>query len=145
MNYAPDTLKPADTWRTQAACLTEDPELFHPRGYDGRNMPTVAAAQAICDRCPVAEQCLALALVAEGRSNGLLRHGIYGGTTPNDRLAISRGTTPRQPAKCGTRSGYKRHRREGTRPCADCRTANARYVTARIRDLDEIRDRQVAA
>ncbi|MFE3326841.1 WhiB family transcriptional regulator [Streptomyces sp. NPDC059176] len=138
-HYSPDTLEPADTWRKQAACLDADTRLFHPRGYDGRYMPIVSAAQAICDRCPVAAQCLDFALRSEGKAHGALRHGIYGDTTPNDRLQISRGTGSRKRAKCGTRSGYKAHHRLGTPVCGDCRKANSAYVAARIHDIDKTR------
>ena len=39
----------------------------------------------------------------------------------------------REPAKCGTRPGYKRHLREGTSVCEGCRTANANYGAERYR------------
>ena len=35
-------------------------------------------------------------------------------------------TRAQEPAKCGTRSGYNRHRNNGEEPCADCRAANTR-------------------
>ena len=37
------------------------------------------------------------------------------------------GGTPRREAACGTNSGYKRHSREGTQPCVECRDAAAQY------------------
>jgi hypothetical protein len=40
---------------------------------------------------------------------------------------------PAPSAKCGTRSGYHRHYKEGTAPCAACRQAEADYRRARAR------------
>ncbi len=37
----------------------------------------------------------------------------------------------RQPAKCGTYSGYRTHHARGTAPCADCRDAMRAYDAAR--------------
>lgn len=39
----------------------------------------------------------------------------------------------REPAKCGTRPGYKRHLREDTQACDACRAANANYGADRYR------------
>lgn len=36
-----------------------------------------------------------------------------------------------RPAKCGTESGYRRHRNEGTEPCIEC--LSARSLAARAR------------
>lgn len=35
--------------------------------------------------------------------------------------------TSREPARCGTDSGYDRHKRNGTRPCVACCDAHAAY------------------
>jgi hypothetical protein len=47
-----------------------------------------ALALALCRGCPVAIECLELALRREGPARG---HGVCGGTTPWQRQAIKRG------------------------------------------------------
>ena len=76
----------ADTnWQVHAACRGVDPELFFPetppivrRAQWWRGASQVAAAKAVCRRCPVREQCLAEALER-------LPHGIAGGLTEQER------------------------------------------------------------
>ncbi|HWN00049.1 MAG TPA: hypothetical protein VNO54_23630, partial [Streptosporangiaceae bacterium] len=56
--------------------------------------------------------------------------------SPFDEVMISLGLTPSgdprpQHAKCGTRPGYLRHRKNKEEACAPCRAANAAYVQAR--------------
>jgi WhiB family transcriptional regulator, redox-sensing transcriptional regulator len=66
----------ADHWRAAAACLHADPDLF----FTGEHNPAqVAAAKAICARCPVRLECLAFA------RQHAVTYGIWGGTTPGDR------------------------------------------------------------
>jgi len=77
----------ADTrWQVHAACRGGDPELFFPE------VPTepsgeplvaaqVAAAKAVCRRCPVRARCLAEALER-------LPHGIAGGLTAGERRRV---------------------------------------------------------
>ena len=43
----------------------------------------------------------------------------------------------RQPARCGTRPGYKRHHREGTPICDACAHANRTYTNQRNQTLKE--------
>lgn len=71
-------------WTDRAACRAEgtDPELFFPVSYSGPALWQVAAAKAVCARCPVAADCLSWALRA-GETDG-----IWGGTTPEERRAI---------------------------------------------------------
>ena len=49
-------------WVHRAACQDEDPEIFFPAGSAGPAMRELAAAKAVCNRCPVQEQCLRWAL-----------------------------------------------------------------------------------
>jgi WhiB family redox-sensing transcriptional regulator len=71
-------------WRTQAACRDEDPELFFPAANTGPGWAVqVTAAKAVCQRCPVLEQCQAFAF--EG-----LRFGVAGGMTEQERAAARR-------------------------------------------------------
>ena len=88
----------ADTrWQVHAACRGVDPELFFPETPTGSRDPSsevaeplvaaqVAAAKAVCRRCPVRVRCLAEALER-------LPHGIAGGLTAGERRRVraSRG------------------------------------------------------
>jgi len=59
-------------WRTRAACLHDDPELFFPDCTSG---PVIDRAKQICGGCPVRARCLDWAL-----SHGAA-FGIWGGRT----------------------------------------------------------------
>ena len=71
-------------WRHNAACLTEDPELFFPIGNTGPALAQIERAKQVCARCEVREQCLAWALEA-GQA-----HGVWGGLREEERRAIKR-------------------------------------------------------
>lgn len=71
-------------WQARAACIVANGELFlgpdeeRPTGPDRRER----LALQVCRGCPVREQCLAHApRVPE-------RHGVWGGTTPEQRLLL---------------------------------------------------------
>lgn len=117
-------------WRHWAACLNADPALFHPHGTTGPWLHVIQEAKTICHGCPVSRECLAFALTIEHNQPINKRHGIYGATTPEERLAID-GRKPKQqrryPAACGTRGGYKAHQRLHTPICGPCRAANTAY------------------
>jgi WhiB family redox-sensing transcriptional regulator len=68
-------------WRDRAACRSADPELFFPVGDDGPALVRIAAAKAICARCPVVAECLSFALVA-------VPDGIAGGLTVEERRGL---------------------------------------------------------
>ena len=70
--------------RHNAACLTEDPELFFPIGNTGPALAQIERAKQVCARCEVREQCLAWALEA-GQD-----HGVWGGMSEEERRAIKR-------------------------------------------------------
>lgn len=130
----PATERPHD-WRELARCARPEyaevrDELFFPAPND---LQAVERAQRICYVCPVRLECGQTALREREQ------WGVWGGMSENQRLSLlkRRGwkpTTPqqqakprpkkRQPAKCGTRAGYKRHLREKTEICAPCRKAN---------------------
>jgi WhiB family redox-sensing transcriptional regulator len=69
----------AANWRSAAACLLADPDLFFPISSVGPAERQIARAKTICARCPVRRECLEFAL-GQG-----LAYGIWGGTTPEDR------------------------------------------------------------
>jgi len=66
------------TWTEQAVCASVDPELFFPE----KGGPTRSAI-AVCHGCPVAAQCLQLALDSNAE------HGIWGGLTREHRRRMS--------------------------------------------------------
>jgi len=70
---------PRRTWATQALCDGADPDLFFPPA-DRLGAP----AQRICGRCPVQDQCLAYAVVADEPA------GIWGGLGLHERQALRR-------------------------------------------------------
>jgi WhiB family redox-sensing transcriptional regulator len=75
----------ATSWRARARCRTEDvdPELFFPVGTSGPALLQEQEAKSFCRLCPVRAECLEDALeVPAGKD-----HGIFGGTTADERLA----------------------------------------------------------
>lgn len=72
-------------WYAEAACRGRGADLFHPLQYNER---AIRAAIAICDECQVRSTCLDYAL------DHNIRHGIWGGVTPNQRHHIRRSRTP---------------------------------------------------
>jgi WhiB family transcriptional regulator, redox-sensing transcriptional regulator len=77
-------------WREAGACARLDPDLFFPISSTGPALGQIAKAKAICGECPVRRPCLEFALAHD------LVHGIWGGTTPQDRQAWRRGRRPEQ-------------------------------------------------
>ena len=71
-------------WRDQAACLSEDPELFFPTGNAGPAIAQIEEAKAVCRRCAVIEACLTYALQT-GQDVG-----VWGGLSEEERRALSR-------------------------------------------------------
>jgi WhiB family transcriptional regulator, redox-sensing transcriptional regulator len=74
-----------DDWRAAGACLTADPDLFFPISGGAPSAKEEAKALRICARCGVRQQCLDFA-VQMGES-----YGIWGGTTPGERVRARRG------------------------------------------------------
>jgi WhiB family transcriptional regulator, redox-sensing transcriptional regulator len=107
-------------WMASAACRDEPRELFFP----GLGEST-APAKAICGRCPVRAECLALALA----DSELL--GVWGGTSVRERKGVRREVKrpPRPRAvglkPCGTAAAYYRHLKVGEPTCEPCRAAHA--------------------
>jgi len=73
-------------WMLRGACRQVDPELFFPPAAEGPAKPQVEAAKAVCAACAVRPNCLSYAL--EARPDG-----IWGGTTPQDRVMKLPGRT----------------------------------------------------
>jgi WhiB family redox-sensing transcriptional regulator len=72
------------TWRSGAACLAEDPELFFPIGNTGPALLQIAEAKAVCRRCEVVEACLKSA-IESGQDTG-----VWGGLSEDERRAFKR-------------------------------------------------------
>jgi WhiB family transcriptional regulator, redox-sensing transcriptional regulator len=66
-------------WRSSAACLSADPDLFFPISSTGPAERQIARAKVICANCPVRRECLEFAMTHDQT------HGIWGGTTAEDR------------------------------------------------------------
>lgn len=80
------------SWQHQAACHTEDPELFFPVGNAGPARIQAQQAKRICETCPVRDACLAYALDI-GESVG-----VWGGTTEDERRTMKRRTSRQRAA-----------------------------------------------
>lgn len=74
---------PAD-WRKRAACIGYDPELWFPNSKVYAPADTAVAVNVCNQTCPVRRRCLDFAI-----DNGI-KHGIYGGRTPEQRTSIER-------------------------------------------------------
>jgi WhiB family transcriptional regulator, redox-sensing transcriptional regulator len=74
-------------WWSRAACSTSDPELFFPISSSGPALTQVRRAKAICARCEIQQACFEYALDA-----GPI-HGIWGGTTEEERRRLSNGNS----------------------------------------------------
>lgn len=61
------------------ACATVDPEVFYPPL--GSKKSATTRAKQICRRCPHTVEC------ADWATSTLQEHGIWGATTPNERVA----------------------------------------------------------
>jgi len=70
-------------WLDRARCAESDPELFYPEAREA-----APVAKSICNACEVRDECLAAALA------GREPHGIWGGLTYRERLAVARAERP---------------------------------------------------
>ena len=71
-------------WRSRAACLDEDPELFFPIGTTGPALDQVERAKQVCRGCAVAEACLEWALESNQDA------GVWGGLSEDERRTLRR-------------------------------------------------------
>ena len=77
-------------WLAAGACLSKDPDLFFPVATGEAGAKQAAAAQRVCGTCRVWRECLEYAL-SSGQT-----HGIWGGTTPEERIQARRRRASRQ-------------------------------------------------
>jgi WhiB family redox-sensing transcriptional regulator len=78
------------SWRDQAACLGEDPELFFPQSPRGS---AARKARAICAVCRVRIEC-----IRDAEEHGDL-DGIRGGLTGRERCVLPKGLSDEQLAE----------------------------------------------
>ena len=71
-------------WLAAGACLEEDPDLFYPVATGVVGARQAGEAQQICARCRVRRECLEFAI------NSYETHGVWGGTTPEERVRLRR-------------------------------------------------------
>jgi WhiB family transcriptional regulator, redox-sensing transcriptional regulator len=83
-------------WRSLAACLSADPDLFFPLSSSGKSLEQEAKAKAICGRCLVHRECLAFAL----RTHQAF--GVWGGMSEQERQQVS-GPTSSKASEVGVR------------------------------------------
>lgn len=120
-------LEPAHDWRTEAACIDVNPEIFTPVGWGAAYADIITEAKDTCGSCTVREQCLAWAM--DTRDG----YAILGGLTPDERTALrrrlNRSDRPRTPKPIdhGTTGGYHAHLRRGESPCEACKEAKVAY------------------
>ena len=71
----------SEGWMARGACRGADPELFFPFALNGDAVEQISSAKAVCGRCEVGKHCLSYALRT-------MPHGIWGGTTREERIAM---------------------------------------------------------
>ena len=71
-------------WRSHAACLEKDPELFFPVGNTGPALLQIEEAKAVCRTCDVMDECLSWAM-SSGQDAG-----VWGGMSEDERRALKR-------------------------------------------------------
>lgn len=77
-------------WRSQAACVHEDPELFFPVGTTGPAVEQSEEAKRVCARCEVREPCLEFAIATNQDA------GVWGGLTEDERRSLRRARQRRR-------------------------------------------------
>ena len=96
------------TWRDKAACLNSDPEIFFP---DPSDVETALKAKAVCDTCPVIDECGRFAIRTRQPE------GIWGGLNKQGRKRRAESEQLHACSDCDTDIP------KTFRYCDDCRTA----------------------
>lgn len=107
----------ATGWRTHAACKGRGDVMFYEAHDSGAANIATAKAKAICDTCPVIDDCRDwIALDPKGPVD----QSIVAGLTFNEQVVLRRQRrAERDAAKaavtppCGTRRGWERHQERG--------------------------------
>ncbi len=116
------------TWQERAACADVDVELFFPV----KEADPALEAKEVCARCPVLAECLDESLAKRHA------YGVWGGLTERERRSLLRKTTgtgrTATETQHGTSAMYRKHYRNGEKPCEPCRVAYNRDHTAEQQD-----------
>lgn len=80
-----DSVATPESWQHLAACSGAADAHYDPWHSDDKS---VAAAKAICKRCPVTTACLAQALVHDERHGAI---GVWGGLAAHERVRLVEG------------------------------------------------------
>ena len=89
-------------WWEFGACLEADPELFFPVAAHGPARDEIARAKEVCATCRVRRQCLQFALATRQM------HGVWGGTTEDERQLHARAEREQREQRPRTRTGRGR-------------------------------------
>jgi WhiB family redox-sensing transcriptional regulator len=73
-----------DDWRNDAACASNETDLFFPNGSTGPAARQTREAKNVCARCSVRDACLNFALDT-GQT-----YGVWGGLSEDERRAYQR-------------------------------------------------------
>lgn len=117
-----------NSWKDGAACAGMSDDTFYPTES---SLAAAASALAVCDRCEVRAACLQYALDLD------IRDGIWGGMIPQQRAYFRRKakkprrTMTREEVDHGTDKGAQWHRRNGEKPCPDCKQAELERCRAK--------------
>lgn len=71
-------------WRDEAACSDADPQLFFPVGTGPEALDQLHRAKAVCETCPVAQECLIFAVTTNQE------YGVWGGLDEEERREVRR-------------------------------------------------------
>ncbi len=66
-------------------------------------------------------------LIPHGTPAGYVKHHYYDIPVCEPCQAAHNANRKNQPAECGSRSGYTKHRRKNEDPCIDCKQAQREY------------------
>jgi WhiB family redox-sensing transcriptional regulator len=83
----------ASNWRAASACLNADPDLFFPVAVGNAVSKQVSRALRLCQECTVRQHCLDFAMQSGEKD------GIWGGTTPEERIRARRARNRRPAAR----------------------------------------------
>ena len=91
LSRLPGPLLDVWSWQVDGACRSADPEqFFHPEGERGGvRRRRDDAAKAVCEKCPVIEQCRTHALTVREP------YGVWGGMSEDERAAALRASSIR--------------------------------------------------
>lgn len=84
----------------------QDPDLWFPEGQGAAVYASLKEAKAACMPCPLRDQCLTFALVADKNE------GVWGGTTPIERKNIRKDLVRHGQINRVAEHGYLAYRRQ---------------------------------